>query len=216
MTTILGEDIGGLMWWAEKGAAQATQEVGGDADTGHAEWRARKKDTMDAGTYAHWLIGCALGKEEEEPDVSLVARERGSIAYHHWADWWLGAGDGLQVLKVEEQVTCAEFSFGGTPDLVVSDANGLWVYDWKTSEKPKLRAKSVAQAAAYMLALLDSGQGRKPVGLRIVGLPTVLDGRVLDRSFPWDPVGFHAAAYFGSRRMSYELGKELDGMLDDH
>lgn len=213
VTTILGDDVGGLLWWAEKGAAECTSEVGGDAATGHAEWRARKKDTMDAGTYAHWLIATTLGKEEIEPDVSLVARERGAAAYRNWVDW--GACAGLEIVAVEERVTCKEFSFGGTPDLVVRDSDGgLWVYDWKTAEKPKLRSKSVVQAAAYMLALLESGYD-KPAGLRIVGIPTVVGQPVLDRSFPWDPVGIHAASYFGSRRVMFELGKELDAMLDD-
>ncbi len=216
VTTAQSDWPEGAIRWAEENAAQCVAEVAGLdfdlVDAGLAEWRARRKDATDAGTYVHWMIERHLGMDEVEPDVSPTAEERGRVAFAHWLTWW--ATLDCEILHIEEHLISKRHLYGGTPDLVVriNDTDtrppGVYVYDWKSAPEPKLKSSHLSQLGAYGIAL-EEKHGYDLAGVGIVTLPTVEEGSALETVVPWSDM-MPACVAFLAMRTTYEAKKDLE------
>lgn len=213
VTTVMRDPLTDvLMKWAERGVCEAAAELlppehAPIADAALEEWRSRKTDNMDAGSWAHYLIETrGLGAETEAPRVSLEAEARGEVAFRHWLRWYERAPI-RRTIAIERKLVGHNLQTGGCPDLIYEHTDGrIVVCDWKTSARPKIRDSVLVQIGAYALLAHEQEDLPKVTAGHVVALPTVEDAEVVEAIFSEDDLKVGATSFLAARAL-YETRK---------
>lgn len=122
---------------ADKVAERVARRDGRTTAAVKAEWAQKRDVACDKGHLVHAGVKHALcavmaGKPEAVKANGSAPRE-----FHHWLDWWAGAGQFLKPIAVECVVGDVELGFAGTFDTLFesSKTNQYHAFDWKSNNR---------------------------------------------------------------------------------
>lgn len=145
-------------------------------------WRKELAKAGRIGTLAHKMIECVICMRmlmskrwddrrstpklkpinEYDPDIY----EHAERAFLGWKNWAAECGDGFDPILSEERIRSEKLGYGGTVDCVAEYRGGIWIVDWKTSNRIDSQ-KFALQGIAYK-KLCEEELGLKIDGIEIV------------------------------------------------
>lgn len=113
------------------------------------EWQKERKAAADAGTRAHAFLEAWARDEESDADLEVELDREAHRLYQAGVAHLQSTGSRVIIAEVGLKGSSGQMAFGGTFDLVVERADGLWLADWKTGARV-YGDSVVPQLAAYL------------------------------------------------------------------
>lgn len=136
VTSIIGsrKDCGGLMWWAW------------DMGKRGLDYKAERDAAANVGTIIHSLCyEFTHGRKPVVPALSQEDLDKVMRGYDAFLEWW--KGQNFTIVSAEVPMVSELYRFGGTPDLIVVDGEGLVrMGDYKSGG---VYGDALIQVAAY-------------------------------------------------------------------